>query len=175
MIVSPEMAVKIINVIIAPAVMITAAAILLGSLIQRYKILDDVLRDCDQPHAHSPELHFSSGQISAKLTPPDTHRLSRLLKHHHLLHQALVATYLAILAFVTDMLAIALAELTGYPWLTPIVLFIFLLGISLLCGSVIISCREVMMTHRIIQLETHHPCPFCFPQRGRTSAKQANI
>jgi small-conductance mechanosensitive channel len=162
---SPEMAAKIINIIIAPAVMITAAAILLGGITQRYKLLDDFLQSHNPPQPPIQEIPFRQGL-------PQVDRMAHLLKHHHLLHHALIVIYFAILAFVVDMLAIALAELTGQIWLTQVVLFIFLLGISLLCGSLLIACREIVMAHRLIQLEMHQQCQLCHPRQGRKNSKR---
>jgi hypothetical protein len=177
----PEMAAKIINIIIAPAVMITATAILLGGITQRYKLLDDVLHSHRQPQPPTPEIPLRRGPLTPRPTePPESieqqdNRIAHLLKHHHLLHHALIIIYFAILAFIIDMLAIALAELTGQIWLTQVVLFIFLLGISLLCWSLLIACREIVMAHRLIQLETHQHCQLCYPRQGRKNSTKNNM
>jgi hypothetical protein len=175
---SPEMAAKIINIIIAPAVMITATAILLGGITQRYKLLDDFLQNHHQPRPPTPEIPFRRGPLTPKPTePPEPieqpdNRIAHLLTHHHLLHHALIIIHVAILAFIIDMLTIALAELTGQIWLTQVILFIFLLGISLLCWSLLIACREIVMAHRWVQLEMHQHCQLCHPRQGRKNSKR---
>lgn len=170
MMLSPEAATKVIGTIIVPAVLISACAILLNGLMLRYKAIEDLLRSLNQEWLNLNEVGAGNGNINTERIYHLEHLISKLFRHHHLLHDVLIYIYLSILIFVIDMLAIAVAESTSIQWISYSILFIFLLGVGVLCWSLFLTCYEMRAAHDFIQLELQKSCQSCNLRRGKSRA-----
>jgi len=156
-----EAIIKTIDLIIAPVVMITACAIIVNGLIVRYAALAEKVR---ATHAEQMKLL----EIDLQLSALKRHQLEELeellpdlLDHHHQVHDALVAVYLAILIFLLDMIAIAVAVSTHQSWLSQVVVIIFLIGVAILFWSMVQIALELRSSHGLIQREVHQNCRLC--------------
>jgi Protein of unknown function (DUF2721) len=155
---SHEILVRTINLIIAPVVMLTTCGIMLNGLLVRYTWLSDRVRSVHQERLSLVDLdlnqHRSKGDQLHHLLPD-------LLRHHHQVHDVLVLIYLSILIFMLDMLVIALATVNDVGWLHQLVVIVFLVGISILLGGMVLIAYELRTSHHSTQLEVHQNCQLC--------------
>ena len=158
---SIEEVTKTINLIIAPVVTITACAVLVNGLIVRYGSLGDRLRTINQGLSDLQESDLAHNRDKAQRLQELESLLRDLLKHHHFVHDALVLTYTSILIFMLDMLVIALAVATNVSWLSQMALIVFLGGVAVLFGGIVLIAYELRTSHYSIQLEVHRTCRLC--------------
>ncbi len=167
MILSPEMTTRAIQAIIAPAVMISACAILVNGVILRYNAIDNLLRSFNQEVLKLRINLSEEHPLNRSRVHHLEHLIPSLLHHHHLLHHILALIYLAVFIFVIDMLAVAVSMSIPVLWVSYFVLAIFLVGVVVLCGSLFLAFYELRASHHFIQLELHIDCSACHPQRTK--------
>ncbi len=158
---STEVVTQAIELIIAPVVMITSCALLLNGILARYAIIEGRLQ----------ATHVEKLGSNAKGTSEKESDLARdlyleqvipdLLRHHHLLHEGLERVYLAILIFMFDMLAIAVAVMTAWPWINQLVVIVFLIGLGVLLWGLVYIAEEIRISHVSVQLEVDRRCAEC--------------
>ena len=158
---------KTINLIIAPVVTITACAVLINGLIVRYGSLGDRLRTVNQGLSDLQESDLAHNRNKAQKVQELESLLRDLLKHHHFVHDALVLTYTSILVFMLDMLIIAIAVATNVSWLSQMALIVFLGGVAVLFGAMVLIAYELRTSHYSIQLEVHRACRLCRHQHTK--------
>ena len=164
---SIEEVTKIISLIIAPVVTITACAVLVNGLIVRYGSLGDRLRTINQGLSDLQESELAHNRDKAKRGQELESLLGDLLRHHHFVHDALVLTYTSILIFMLDMLVIAIAVATNVSWLSQMALMVFLGGVAVLFGGIVLIAYELRTSHYSIQLEVHRTCRLCRHQHTK--------
>jgi Protein of unknown function (DUF2721) len=154
-----EMAAHIIQSILAPALMINACAILVGALFTRYVGINDRLRNMAGERLSLLRQQrgqaLASGEIfllRERLQEIDA-QIPNLLRRHQLAHHAVVVIYISVCLFVADMFAIALSVTTDTVWASPLALLIFLLGISLMLVSMMMTAREVSTSRGVVVYE----------------------
>jgi hypothetical protein len=158
---SIEEVTQTINLIIAPIVTITTCAIMANGLIIRYSSLCDRLRTLNQELSDLQESDPVHKWDKAQRTQELEFLLRDLLRHHHLVHDALVSTYTSILVFMLDMLVIAIAVAANVSWLSQMALIVFLGGVAVLFGGIVLVAYELRTSHSSIQLEVHRTCRVC--------------
>jgi len=156
-----EAIIKTIDLIIAPVVMITACAIIVNGLIVRYASLGEKIRMTYLEHLRLKEMESSLSTVKQHQLEDLEQLLPDLLDHHHQVHDVLVLIYLAVLMFLIDMLAIAVAVSTHQSWLSQLVIVIFLLGITILFISMVMIALELRSSHGLTQQEVHQNCRLC--------------
>lgn len=150
-----EMVTRIIQIIIAPVVMVNACAILLGGLLSHSAAINDRLRGMARERIN---LLRSLGAAPAdrllveRLDEVDA-QLPDLLQRLDLIRTAVLSAYSAILLLVIDMLVIALATATDSAWLTTAVIVVFLAGVGALFLGVLLTVLEARRSQRAIQYE----------------------
>ncbi len=151
-----ETVAKIIQLILAPVVMVSAWAILAGGLITRYGVINDRLRGL----AHERLDLLRAGAPAAQRDPYQTERLQEidaqvpgLLHRHNQARNALLSTYSASLIFIGDMAVIALAAAVGSAWLASAVLIVFLAGVATLLVGLLFIVLELRTSHQAVQYE----------------------
>jgi hypothetical protein len=160
--------VKTISLILAPVVMITACAIIQNGLIAHYTAISNHLRSVNQELLSLSELDLSTNPSRAIHRHDLEHLLlPDLLRRSHLVHHVLGGVYAAILVLIVDMFVIAIAIAIGINWLAQVVLTVFLLGVGILCWSILLVAHELRTSHRSIQLEVHHTCELCQAKRRK--------
>lgn len=157
---SPETVARTIQLIIAPVVMVTACALLVGGILSRYATVNDRLRLL--AHERLELLRAMGGEITIRastggftverLQEIDT-QLPDLLRRHKLLHDAALTVYGAILVYMTCMFVIALAVVTGSAQIATGVLLLFLAGTGVLFMGVVLTAMEVRTSERAIRYE----------------------
>lgn len=144
-----------IQLIIAPVVLITACAIIQGSILGRFMYVGQRLRSLanerlDLLHTGKMEDAF----VLERLQEID--RQIPLLKYrHHLLQQALLVTYSTIIIFLITMFAIALSVALNTGSVAVGALICFLFGTCLLLVGVILAGQEIRMSHQAICYEVN--------------------
>ncbi len=146
---------RIIQIIIAPVVMVTSCAILSGGLLSHYGAISDRLRAIARERL---DLFRSLGPATDD--PLTVERLEQfktqvpdLVARLRMMRDAVLALYAAIIVFVLDMFVIALSAVTNFDWVASAVLVIFLIGIALLLLSIALTAREIRWSHRAVAYE----------------------
>jgi Flp pilus assembly protein TadB len=152
---------RTIQSILAPVVMITACAILLTGLLGHYAAINarlramsreriDLLRNSGHPLVES--IRALDEFSRERLDQIDT-QLPTLLQRHKLIHDAVQSLYAAILVFLISMLVIALAVVSDVAWLSSMAVICFVFGMLTLFVGVVITLREVRISHQAIEFE----------------------
>ncbi len=147
---------SIIQLIIAPVVLITSCSIFLNGLLTRYAAVNDRMRLLARER-------LKLGFAIHPDTPPSPltverlhqicYQLPQLLRRHNLLRDSVLIGYLAVLIFVADMFVIALAVFSSLDWIGGMVLIIFLIGVAMLFISTLLTLIEVWHSHRAVSYE----------------------
>ncbi len=152
---SADTVTRIIQVIIAPVVMVTTCAILSGGLLNHYSTISDRLRAIALERL---DLLRAVGNATAD--PLTVERLDEfktqvpdLLGRLKMMRDAVLALYASVAVFVVDMFVIALSAVTNFDWIASGVLIVFLVGVALLLLSVTITAREIRWSHRAVTYE----------------------
>lgn len=159
---------QIIQLILAPVVMVTSCGLIINGLLQRYAAINDRMRGMaherlDLLGALGGEVHDIGGTLAIapghddplvreRLTEIDD-QLPRLLQRHRMLHNALLASYGAVVTFVVSMFVIAAATLFHQSWLAVVALLMFLLGTAVLLLGVLLTTQEVRRSQDQIDYE----------------------
>jgi VIT1/CCC1 family predicted Fe2+/Mn2+ transporter len=153
-----ETVTRTIQLVVAPVVMVTACAILLGGLLQRYAAINDRLRAMSRERF---DMIYAEQRASAR-TPRQNERLTEidfqvplLLRRHRLAHAAVLAIYSAVAVLIGDMVVIALAVVVNTDWFAVIVLVLFLVGLLLLLIGVLYTAAEVWSSHQAVEYEVN--------------------
>jgi Protein of unknown function (DUF2721) len=155
--------IQTIQLIIAPVVMVTACAILLTSIQNRYATVNDRLRAMARERL---ELFRVNG--GARLTPPaptDAYgverlaeidaQIPRLLRRHRLIRDSLLAIYVAVLIFLLSMLTIAAAFAVQTAIIGMLALALFLTGTTSLVVGVALTTIDVRLSHDALRYEVN--------------------
>jgi hypothetical protein len=153
--------IQTIQLIIAPAVMVTACAILLAGIQSRYATVNDRLRLLARER-----LELFRRDDDSRLAPPapaNAYAVERLteidaqvpvlLRRHRVIRDSLVLIYLAVAIFLLCMLTIAAAAALQPPLFAAIALGLFLLATASLLAGVVLTTAEVWLSHQAIQYE----------------------
>lgn len=147
-----EMLARNIQVILAPVVMVTACAILVQGLLNRYAGINDRLRLLARERFDLLAAAAGATLRAERLRLIDA-QVPTLLRHHTLLHHAILAVYSAILLFLGSMFAIAVAALDNSLEMTLLVLGLFLGGTGGLVLGVLLTALEVRTSHHAVHYE----------------------
>jgi hypothetical protein len=169
---SAEAVAEIIQLVIAPTVMISGCTMIQNGVLGRYSQISIRLRALNRERAellatdNVPESVFGEaiGLIDGQLIS--------LCHRHQLIQKASLILYGAIGMFILSMLTISLTKIFAIASLSSVVLILFLLGTSNLLIGVILASLEVQISHQAIRSEMkwvmtlakptfqpHHPLP----------------
>jgi hypothetical protein len=150
----------IIQLVIAPVVIVTACALLVNGLQARYTILIDRLRALARDRLElrlRREQEASADPDSIALIERRLHlietQLPLVLRHHRQVRNALIAVYVGIACFLTDMFLIALAAFFPGGLMNALVLVAFLTGTGSALVGVIIAALEIRASHDVLLYE----------------------
>jgi len=149
---SAEMIARIIQVIIAPVVMITSCSVMLNGLLGHYAAINVGIRAMVRERLDLLRAKMDDSIRSERLQEIDT-EMPQLLRRHRLVRNATLAIYSAILIFVVDMFSIAMSAVTDLAWITGAVLILFLGGTAaMLLGTALIA-MEIRSSHQAVEFE----------------------
>jgi hypothetical protein len=153
---NPEVIIGTIQIILAPAVMVTSCAILQGAILGHYTGINQRLRAMAQERLQI--LRANSATAGAdtltteRLDEIDT-QLPNLINLYQQVRNAILAIYLAVAIFLADMLIIAFAVLTRLDWIGFVSLLGFLLGTAALLWGILLMVREAWASNRATHFE----------------------
>jgi hypothetical protein len=144
---------KTIQLIIAPVVLITACAIIQGSILGRFMYVAQRMRALANERLEL--LH--TGKMEDAFTLERLQEIDRqiplLTGRHRLLQKAVLLIYSAILVFLFTMFVIALSVASNAGGIAASALICFLVGNCFLLVGVIFAGQEIRMSHQAICYE----------------------
>jgi hypothetical protein len=147
---------QVIQLILAPSVMVTASAVLLNGILGRFAAINDRLRVITRERFEVLlELRTPDPLLDKRMHIIDA-QYPDLLARLRLEHDASVQMYLAIVIFMADMLLIALTTIASAGWLGVFALFAFLAGVGTMLSSVLMVVRELRLSLTALQYEVQH-------------------
>lgn len=144
-----------IQLIIAPVVLITACAIIQGTILGRFMYVGQRIRSL--VHERLELLH--SGKMGDAFSLERLQEIDRqiplLKQRHRLLQKSVLLIYSAISIFLLSMFAIALSVASSLGVIATLALMCFLLGTCLLLTGVIFAGQEIRMSHQALCYEVN--------------------
>jgi small-conductance mechanosensitive channel len=148
---------RVIQLIVAPVVMISSAAVLLNGLFTHFGEVNSRIRDMDGERFTLVHTISDSSRddrlIDERLAEID-HQLPKLLHRHGLIQSAILTIYYAILALVVSMFVVAAAALTDLAWLATATLALLLLGTAILLFGLVLTTNEIRVARESVLYET---------------------
>ncbi len=142
---------QIIQLILAPVVMITSCSLVLNGLLSRYAAINDRLRLMVRERLDL--LRAPADSLEAERLNEIDQQIPDLLRRHRQTHDAVLLIYFAVLLFVASMFVIALLVISGTAWIGTIVLVLFLGAILALMGGVALAVVEIYGSNRALHFE----------------------
>jgi hypothetical protein len=153
-------AVTAVQAMVAPVVLITAAAILSGGLLTMYGAVNDRMRAMD--HERLEILTGADGALlpPAEVSPSGRERLTqvdtqlpKLLRRHRLLHNSILVIYAGVGVLVLSVIAIGVAvtDSSGAAGTTGLALV--LAGTVILLGGLLLAARSLIISSDAIDYE----------------------
>jgi hypothetical protein len=152
---------RIIQIILAPAVMITSCALIVGGVLSQHAAINNRLRALARERLDlltAPDGTLNLSQTRAHSAHAERLReidgeIPLLMRRHVLVRNAALALYSAIAILVISMFVIAIAILESGPVLRAIALVVFLLGTASTLLGVILMAYELRLSHDAIHYE----------------------
>lgn len=150
---SAEVVVQTIQLVIAPAVIISGCTLIQSSILTRYCNIGTRLRSLTRKRLEllmvqdMPERIFNDALFLLD------HQLKSLSRRHLIIQSAALTLYGAVLWFLLSMLAIAAAKLLQTMPFALVAFTLFLLGTLTLLLGVVLACTEIWISHKAVQSE----------------------
>ncbi len=159
-----EATIRTINLIVAPAVMVTSCTLFLNGLLQRYHAISSIMRTMHRERLQllraadksATDALASIDSVTSERLREIERQLPSMLVRHNLIRNAVLVVNVAILVFVLSMFIIALANIANSSWLVIVALFCFLAGMGVLLSGVAITTIEAYRSHRELTYEIRH-------------------
>jgi hypothetical protein len=153
-------AVTAVQAMVAPVVLITAAAILSGALLTMYSSVNDRTRAMDGKRlgifTGAPGALLSAAEVPParreRLTQIDT-QLPKLLRRHRLLHHAVLLIYAGVAVLVLSVITIAIAVTASSGAAGTTALALVLAGTVMLLGGLLSAARSIIISTDAIDYE----------------------
>ena len=153
-------AISAIQAMVAPVVLITAAALLSGALLGMYGAVNDRMRAMS--HERLDILTGADGTLLAatqvpasgqeRLTQIDA-QLPMLLRRHRLLHDAVLLLFAGVAVLVLSVIAIGLAVTNRWGPVGIVALVLVLVGTATLLTGLLFAARSIMASTDAIDWE----------------------
>ncbi|MBV8714474.1 MAG: DUF2721 domain-containing protein [Chloroflexi bacterium] len=146
---------RVVQLVLAPVVMISSAAVLLNGLLTHYGEVNGRIRTMNHERfelVHS--LATSADPLDIERLEEIDHQLPGLLDRHRLIHNAMLTIYYSVVLLVISMFAVAVAALTDVIWAPLGVLVLLLVGTSVLLYGVLLTTLEIRVARHAIVFET---------------------
>lgn len=150
-----------ISTILAPVVIVTSCAILIGGMLTLYGAANDRMRALARERLDL--LRTAGGDLGSAARTIDDYaaerlhqidrQLPQLLRRHKRIHDAILVEYCAILLLVACMFAIAVAFATQSGLMANVALGLFLAAIAVMLAGVAIMAREIWHSHTTVAYE----------------------
>ncbi|MBU6423273.1 MAG: DUF2721 domain-containing protein [Chloroflexota bacterium] len=145
---------QIIQFILAPVVMISAAGLLLLGLLTRYGAVNDRIRELVHERFDLlRSLARSQDPFGRERLAEIDAQMPLLTGHLRRLHNAVLALYVSVVAFVASMFAIGVAAATGSSLLATLALAIFLVGTAVVLVAMALAVVELRAAQAAVEYE----------------------
>ncbi|MGD0934743.1 MAG: DUF2721 domain-containing protein [Streptosporangiaceae bacterium] len=153
-------AITAIQAMVAPVVLITAAAILSGALLAMYGSVNDRMRAMDGERLET--LTGAGGTLLSAADVPASGRerltqidaqLPMLLRRHRLIHNAVLLLFAAVAVLVLSVIVIAVAVTNRSGAAGTVALVLVLAGTVTLLGGLLLAARSIMISAKAIDYE----------------------
>jgi hypothetical protein len=154
-----EMISRTIQLIIAPAVTLTACCIFTNGLLAHYASIGERLRVVVRERVdllRETEAAQRSGLIVRERLEDIDHQIPNLLRHHLFVRNSLAGTFIAMAFYILDMFVIAFSIISNQTGLYGAMLAVFLLGVASQLAGVLYSVFDAFLSHRIYSFESRH-------------------
>ncbi len=145
---------RTIQIILAPVVMITACAIILGGLWSHASAINDRLRAMNHERLEIWRGPWVDNYSAERLQELDA-QAPMLLRRHRRVRDAIVTIYAAILVYITSMFAIAGAALLNLSSMGAVALLLFLAGTLFLLAGVLLAILEIRISQSALEYEVN--------------------
>ena len=155
----PEMVARTIQLIIAPAVMITACCIFGAGLLAHYTSIGERLRLIVRERIdllREAEGTSPAGLIVEERLDDIDDQIPNLLRHHSLIRTSLAGTLFAAIFYILDMFIIAISVLANRSGLYSAIVVVFMLGVASQFVGLVFTAFDAFLTHRIYTFESRH-------------------
>jgi Protein of unknown function (DUF2721) len=149
-----------VQAMVAPVVLITAAAILSGALLTMYGSVNDRMRAMDHERLEILTGADRTLVSAAEVPPSDRERLTqidaqlpRLLRRHRLLHNAVLLIYTGVAVLVLSVITIGIAVTASSGAAGTVSLALVLTGTVMLLGGLLFAARSVIISMDAIDYE----------------------
>ena len=168
---------RAVQLVLAPVVMISSAAVILNGLLAHYGEVNGRIRTMNRERFDLVRtLAAADDQLCVERLAEIDHQLPDLLHRHRLIHDGILAIYYAIVVLVLSMFAVAAAALSDISWLSLGVLALLLVGTLVLLYGVLLTTLEIRVGRRSIVYESEQSLQLRVPARldgGHTGAEGA--
>jgi Protein of unknown function (DUF2721) len=153
-------AITAVQAMVAPVVLITAAALLTGALLAMYGSINDRMRAMSHERLDiltgADGSLLSAGQVPAsgreRLTQIDT-QLPLMLRRHRLLHDAVLLLFAGVAVLVLSVIAIGTAVTNGSGGIGTAALILVLVGTVTLLTGLLFAARSIMLSTDAVDYE----------------------
>lgn len=149
---------RIIQTILTPVVMVTACALLISGVQQRYIAMGDRLRLMNSERLTLVRALLAGH--SDHLTRPRLTEIAaqapRIIHRHRLVRNATGLLYLAIGCYISTMLFLTVADVVGNGFIASLALLGFLVGTVVMLGGIVVMANEIYASHDEVAYEVHH-------------------
>ena len=154
-----DMVARAIQLIIAPAVLLTSCCIFTNGLLALYAAIGERLRVTARERLdllREAESNARSDLIAKERLEDIDFQIPNLLRHHLLVRNSLAGTFIAMAFYILDMFVIAFSVISNRTGLYSAILAVFLLGVACQLIGVLYSVFDAFMSHRIYTYESRH-------------------
>lgn len=144
---------QIIQLIIAPTVMLSVCSLVQSGVLARYIALGNRIRSLNQERLkllHTPDPADALGIASLKTLD---YQIPLLIRRHRLLQDTVLIIYMAIGILIVSMFAIALSVAVNSSQIARIALVLFLVSAGALLLGVCLTAQEVRISHQALCYE----------------------
>lgn len=153
------MVTRTIQLIIAPAVTLTACCIFTNGLLGHYVSIGERLRVAVRERVdllREEETAQRSGLLVKERLEDIDFQVPNLLHHHLLVRNSLAGTFIAMALYILDMFVIAFSIISNQTGLYSAIIAVFLLGVASQLAGVLYSVFDAFLSHRIYAYDSRH-------------------
>lgn len=144
---------QIIQLIIAPTVLLSVCALIQSGVLARYIALGNRIRSLNQERFKL--LHISDATDTLSIISLKTldYQIPLLVRRHKLLQDTVLIIYLAIVILLISMFAIAVSVASNSGQVAAFALVLFLVSAGVLLLGVCLTAQEVRISHQALCYE----------------------
>ena len=146
---------RTIQLIIAPAVLITACMLFQNGCLVRYASIGQRIRSLSHERFELIRSDKAQGKFNLERLQAIDYQLPLLTRRHRLIQKAALFAYSSIAIFISTMFAIALSVALNIGAVATIALILFLVGTGILLISIFFIALEIRISHLALCYEVH--------------------